>query len=233
MSMIANPLPRKAAKIGELQRAQNLTTMAASAIAVAIVQGEFPAGTALPEVPLAKRLAVSRATVREALREVEALGLVNIEPHRGAFVPELSRARAADIFSFRAEVEGFAARLTMQRAFGPDLLNAMERALTDQMDVASGGDILAAVETDMVFHATLSSFCGNQLLLDHLNALQMETRRFIVAVQQYAQEYRVMVEYHIPIVEAVKTGDAYAVEQAVHDHVTQSGEKLLAAMPNG
>lgn len=205
--------------------------MAASAIALAIVQGKFPAGMALSEIPLSKTLAVSRATVREALREVEALGLVAIEPHRGAFVPELSRSRAADIFSFRAEVEGFAARLTMQRAYGPELVEAMEKALQAQRDVSTSGDILAVVETDMAFHATLSSFCGNQLLLEHLNSLQMETRRFIVAVQQHAQDYGVLVDYHLPIVEAVKSGNSQRVEDAIREHVTTSGEKLLAAMP--
>lgn len=217
--------------LGELQRADKLTTKAASAIALAIVQGEFPAGAALPEIPLAKRLVVSRATVREALREVEALGLVQIEPHRGAFVPELSRIRAAEIFSFRAEVEGFAARLSMERASGPELVEAMERALQAQLEVSNSGDILAVVETDMGFHSTLSSYCGNQLLLDHLRALQMETRRFIFAVQQHTKDYNVFVEYHLPIVDAVKSGDVPRVEQAVKDHVLTSGERLLSAMP--
>lgn len=219
--------------IEELQRSDRLATKAASTIALAIVKGEFPAGTALPEIPLAKLLAVSRATVREALREVEALGLIQIEPHRGAFVSELSISRASDIFSLRAELEGFAARLSMENAFGDPLIAAMEEALQAQREVSHGGDILAVVETDMSFHAALSSFCGNRLLLEHLNALQMETRRFIVAVQQHTQDYEVFVEYHLPIVEAVKSGDPQAVEQAVRKHVTASGEKLLAAIRAG
>jgi len=200
---------------------------------LAIVKGEFPAGTALPEIPLSKLLAVSRATVREALREVEALGLIQIEPHRGAFVTELSPSRASDIFSLRAELEGFAARLTMENAYGDPLIEAMEEALQAQRDVSHSGDILAVVESDMLFHATLSSFCGNQLLLDHLNALQMETRRFIVAVQQHAHDYETFVEYHLPIVEAVKSGNPEAAERTVRKHVTASGERLLVAIQAG
>ncbi|MGE3192101.1 MAG: GntR family transcriptional regulator [Microbacteriaceae bacterium] len=210
-----------------IQRSDKLTTLAANAIADAIVRGEFAPGEALPEVPLARRLATSRNTVREALREVEALGLVEIESHRGAFVRELTRERASEIFSLRAVLESFAARLSVERTSGDELAAAMRSALEAQREAVRVGDMLAIVRSDMAFHERLSSSCGHELLLSHLKALQMETRRFIVAGRQHADEYSPIVDLHLPIVDAVESGDARLVESLVYSHVMTSGERLL------
>lgn len=210
-----------------IHRSDKLTTLAANTIAEAIVRGEFGPGEALPEVPLAKRLATSRNTVREALREVESLGLVEIESHRGAFVRELSRERAAEIFSLRAVLESFAARLAVERSSGGELAAALRAALEAQREAVRIGDILGVAKSDTEFHETLSSFCGHELLLSHLKALQMETRRFIVAARQHAEEYSPIVDLHVPIVEAVESGDARLVESVVYAHVMTSGEALL------
>lgn len=214
-----------------IQRADKLTTIAANAIAEAIIRGEFEPGESLPEVPLAKRLATSRNTVREALREVESLGLVEIESHRGAFVRELTRERATEIFSLRAVLESFAARLAVERAPREELADAMRRALEEQRQAVRDGDMLAVVRSDMDFHERLSSYCGHELLMMHLTALQMETRRFIVAARQHAEEYSPIVELHAPIVDAIESGDSRLVESMVFAHVMTSGERLLDRLP--
>src|SRR5687767_3195789 len=82
-------------------------------IKTAILNGEYPPGSSLPEIPLAKKMSSSRATIREALRGLSDLGLVDLNPRRGAIVALLSPKRAREIFSLRAVLEPFAAKLAL------------------------------------------------------------------------------------------------------------------------
>src|SRR5262249_44963944 len=84
-----------------------LTSAVVRHIQELMLRGEFPPGSALPEIPLARRLDTSRGTVREALRELAELGLVELQARRGAVVAQLSPQRAREIFSLRALLESF------------------------------------------------------------------------------------------------------------------------------
>jgi DNA-binding GntR family transcriptional regulator len=80
----------------------------------AVLRGDYPPGSQLSEVALAESLGVSRGTVREALRTLAESGLVEVFPHRGAFVPALTIQRAKEIYSLRMVLEPFAARLAYE-----------------------------------------------------------------------------------------------------------------------
>ena len=99
-----------------LQRPDTLTDAVAKHISDAIVRGEFKPGSSLPEVALAHDLRTSRGTVREALRKLAAGGLVEIIPHRGVFVSQLSVRATWEITSMRAILEPYAARLALEAA---------------------------------------------------------------------------------------------------------------------
>ncbi|MEO8622727.1 MAG: GntR family transcriptional regulator, partial [bacterium] len=86
-------------------RRQTLTGMTLDALRDRILRGGFPEGEPLRQDAIAEELGVSRIPVREALRQLEAEGLVTFNPHRGAVVTTLSLQEIAELFELRADIE--------------------------------------------------------------------------------------------------------------------------------
>src|SRR3954454_17732051 len=80
-----------------------------------VLSGEFPSGTRLRQETLAEEFGVSRTPVREALRKLQATGLVELQPNRGALVRGLSLREIRDAYEVRAELEALAAELAAER----------------------------------------------------------------------------------------------------------------------
>src|SRR6187551_998389 len=126
------PGPRRLA--APLQR-QTVASMTVEALRERILRGDYPEGEPLRQDTLADELGVSRIPVREALRQLEAEGLVTVTPHRGAIVTTLSAAELEEVFALRAEVESALLRAAIPRldpdrlALAAELLERQERAL--------------------------------------------------------------------------------------------------------
>ena len=99
----------------------------ALALEEAIVSGEIPPGSTLRQEHLSEQFQVSRTPVREALRRLAALGLVNFEPNRGVRVRMLSRDEIREAFMVRAELEGLATEIATPKMTDDDLAE-LERA---------------------------------------------------------------------------------------------------------
>lgn len=214
-----------------LQRPATLNSVVVNHIAEAIIRGDLAAGSQLTELSLAKQLRTSRGTVREALRELERMGFVDISPHRGAFVCELSVHRAEEIFSLRAVLEAMAGKLVLERN-EPDaaMLEDMESAIEALRDAVRDGDQIAWVESDMEFHRRLAAYSRHEMLLAQLSGIQNQTCRFLVSVRQYQAELAALADSHTPIMDALRTGDPKQLETACYEHVMKSGERLLVRM---
>ena len=89
------------------------------AIAEAILTGELAPGQRLDEVSVAQRFAVSRTPVREALKQLAAMELIELRPHRGAVVAGLDQERLAELFEAMAEIEAACARIAAVKLTGP------------------------------------------------------------------------------------------------------------------
>src|SRR5215471_11992317 len=87
----------------------------AAALRARVLSGDLPSGTRLRQEALAVEFGVSRTPVREALRQLQASGLVDLEPNRGARVRRLSPREIRDAYEVRAELEGLAAELAATR----------------------------------------------------------------------------------------------------------------------
>src|ERR1043166_1378508 len=98
------PTPGASRQVVPLQR-QTVAGMTVEALRERILRGDYPEGEPLRQDALADELGVSRIPVREALRQLEAEGLVTFSPHRGAVVSVLSLEEIAELFELRAEIE--------------------------------------------------------------------------------------------------------------------------------
>src|SRR5918998_1196852 len=98
------------------------------ALRSSIVEGRLAPGSRLVERELIDMMGVSRTVVREALRQLESEGLIDVIPNKGAVVRELTQAEANDLYAIRAVLEGLAARLFVENASAQEV-DALERAL--------------------------------------------------------------------------------------------------------
>jgi DNA-binding GntR family transcriptional regulator len=121
----------------------------------AIVSGELAPGTLLRQEQLSERFAVSRTPIREALRRLDALGLVDFHPNRGVRVRTLSRAELHEAFLVRAELEALATELASGKMTSDDLLEleAAERRfsrLTQEVRARDPGEERRSIMGDWV-----------------------------------------------------------------------------------
>jgi DNA-binding GntR family transcriptional regulator len=142
----------------------------------AIVSGRFRPGQRLPERELCELTGASRASVREALRQLEAEGLVVTRPHRGPSVASFTPAEAQELFGVRGVLLGYAARLCAA-ARPPEALEAVRQATTALETAAGVSDTRAIVAAGNTFHQAIADGSGNvvlqQMLLSVHNRLAL------------------------------------------------------------
>ncbi len=133
-----------------------------------IRRGELLPGARLRETELAERLGVSRTPVREAIRQMEADGLVVHVPRHGATIRELDYIEVMELYEMRAVLEGTAARLAARAASDIELDALSE--INDEL--AAAPDPMRAYELNRQFHMTLLDAAKNRYLTRSVNALQ-------------------------------------------------------------
>ncbi|HEX9044226.1 MAG TPA: GntR family transcriptional regulator [Candidatus Limnocylindrales bacterium] len=214
-----------------LQRPDTLTEAIRKYIRDAITRGVYAPGARLPEVALATELQTSRGTIREALRALADVGLVEVIPHRGVFVSRLSVSATWEITSLRALLEPYAARLALEVNADDGVMVEEVRAAFEALRRATTtDDPLAVADADVAFHRAVFARCGHRMLLDELAKLQVLSRRLVITNQLYAADAPALVGQHAPILGAVERRDPAAVEEAVRFHVIEAGELLLGRM---
>jgi DNA-binding GntR family transcriptional regulator len=141
-----------------------------SSLRDAILQGRFQPGQKLVEADLCELMGVSRPSVREALRQLEAEKLVVITPFRGPAVARIDWAEASQIYEVRALLEGQAAFLFAQRVTDANL-EAMEAALRAFQAAARRGDEAGRLHSTEEFYGVMLDHCGNKVIRDLLAGL--------------------------------------------------------------
>ena len=122
----------------------------------AILDGRYPPGSRIIETRAAREFGTSQAPVREALRDLEALGVVEIAPFRGARVRHPSRDELLEAYVVRAELEALGVRLAVPRLTGDDL-DQLGTYLADMRRAAAAGDTVGGHPRTPPSTATSSS----------------------------------------------------------------------------
>jgi DNA-binding GntR family transcriptional regulator len=190
----------------------------------AILDGTYPPGSRIVETRVARELGTSQAPVREALRDLEALGVVEISPFRGARVRRPSLDELLEAYVIRAELEALAARLAMPGLADDDHLGLA--ALLDEMvRCAEGGDTIGEAAADAAFHAWLVDRAGNGTLRRLWGQLEPYSRTYINMAVPGADR-RLMAELHRPILDAVRSGEPARAEDAIRQHFATARRSL-------
>lgn len=194
----------------------------ASILRTAIVSLEFAPGQLLVERELCELTGASRPSVREALRQLEAEGLVESRNGRGTIVRVLSTDEVEQLYEVRAELEGLGAALFTQRSSAADR-TALSAAL-DALDLAtSTGDSAAVLGAQGAFYGALFRGANNAVLDQMFQGLQVrlaQLRAVTLTVPGRAEESRR--EFH-EIGSAIAIGDPEAARRAAVEHVRRAG----------
>ncbi|AZO08651.1 MULTISPECIES: GntR family transcriptional regulator [unclassified Mesorhizobium] len=192
----------------EVQRPLTVAEQVANVLREAIADGSLAAGTTLRQDDLAERFGFSRMPIRDALRQLEAEGIVSIHPTKGAHVAGMNAAEIREIFALRELLESEALRLSLPK-LGQDRLNEAEGVLARidaEPDVGRWGALNRA------FHLALYGACGNARLLSLIEAHHNAADRYVrVLLSNLNHRARSQAE-HRELLSACRKRD---VEQAV------------------
>lgn len=183
-----------------------------------IVSGQLKPGERLVETRIASELGTSQAPVREALRDLQNLRLVESEPFRGARVREFGDDELIEVYPVRAVLEELAAREAALRLEGD--VTVLEREVEAMRTAARRGDVNALARHDIAFHRLMVEAAGNQILEQVWKSLGVEGRITISLYGTYVEPAEAA-ELHVPIVEAIRSGRAAAAGRAARKHVEQ------------
>ena len=182
-----------------------------------IARGQYRPGERLVETAIARELGVSQAPVREALRDLDQLGLVVYEPNRGCSVRRVSPAELRDAFPVRAALEALASRLAAPKITEAELAR-LEALLEEMIVAARAADPLAQAHANARFHATIVEVAANATLERQWSLLEPFARTYLTSVQANA-DLEQLAERHRPIVAALRAGDGDVAARVMHDHL--------------
>src|SRR5215216_1426006 len=207
-------------------RRQTLTGMTADAIRERILRGRYPEGEPLRQDAIGAELGVSRIPVREALRQLEAEGLVTFNPHRGAVVSTLSLKQIRELFELRAEIEGDLIRRAVPHMTPEDHVRAAE--ILDAYEAALGaGQVTTWGALNWQFHATLYAPADRELTMSIVNKLHQHSDRYLrMQLALTHGETRARHE-HRAIAAAARKRDAVKASRLLRDHILGAGRALV------
>ena len=185
-------------------------------LADAIRDGELAPGTRLREEDLAASLQMSRTPVREALRQLQAEGLLEQDAQRGMAVSRLDHQQMTELYLMRDVLEGTAARLAARHASEAEV--AVLRDLVE-VEAKLGRDAKQLARHNQRFHEALYLAAHNRYLLKTLNALRDAMSLLGETTYAAAGRAKSALAEHRAIVEAIASGDAAAAEAATRAHI--------------
>ena len=189
-------------------------------------EGRLNPGDRLRETELADRLGVSRTPVREAIRQLEADGIVTHIPRQGAAIRTLDYAEVMELYEMRAVLEGTAARLAARAASEIEI----EELIDMNQQMATLGNAPQAFILNRQFHVALFDAAKNRFLARSMHALQMALLILGPTTLTKPDRARQAVEEHSGVLDAIKARDGVQAEAAMRAHIEAAQRVRVRAL---
>lgn len=190
----------------------------------AIQQGQFKAGDRLMEIEIADWLKVSRTPVRDALRRLEAEGMLQHAAHKGLVVARLDRQAVMELYVMRETLEGTAARLCARHASDMEILELVE--LIDR-ERELRNDPEAVARHNRHFHEAIHRGAHNRYLEKSLAAVNDSMWLLGKPLMLLPHRAEQALSEHARLVKAIQRRDPDAAEQAAREHVRAAQRERL------
>lgn len=212
-------------------KAATLRMLVEEKLREAISTGQFAPGQRLVERELCELTGVGRTSIREALRQLEAEGLITTVPHRGPMVSTMTLEETRNLYAFRALLEGYAGRGFAETG-SPEQIRALESAFEDFKVAAKRADRKALLEAKTKFYAILLEGGGNPFVTQTLTALHNRINALRGTSMMKPGRIQDSVAEIQEIVDAIKGRDGEKARQACERHITIASGVALEMIAN-
>lgn len=191
-----------------------------------ILSGKYEENEELKEVAIGEELGVSRTPVREAFRQLELEGLIQIIPNKGAYVTGITEKDVKDIYMIRSLLEGLCARWATEH-ITQEQMEEMEENIYLSKFHAQKGHLDQLAELDNRFHDIMYEACDSKILehqLKDFHQYVLRVRRKTLASKNRGPKSN---EEHEEILQAIKDGDADRAEQLANRHMINAYDNMV------
>lgn len=192
----------------------------------AILTGQLKPGDRLMEVPLAKRLGVSRTPIREAIHKLEQEGLVTMIPRRGAEVARITERSLQDVLEVRRALDVLSVELACER-ITEEKIRDLQVACEQFEQATSSGDTAAIAKADVAYHDIIVEAAGNQRLQQLVNNLAEQMYRYRFVYLKDISQHMKLVEEHREILSCISRRDKQGASKAARMHIDNQESSII------
>ncbi|TSE01381.1 GntR family transcriptional regulator [Mesorhizobium intechi] len=212
-----------------MERPRTVAEQVANVLREAIASGTLKAGTALRQDELAEQFGFSRMPIRDALRQLEAEGIVSIHPTKGAHVARMDGAEIGEIYAVRELLECEALRLSIPALLDGNL-DETEQVL-DQIDAERNVGRWGVL--NRTFHLSLYAACGNQRLLGLIEAHHNAADRYVRILLSNLDHCTRSQAQHRDLLAACRRRDVKKAVSMLRQHLREGSDTLVNAIEGG
>lgn len=192
-----------------------------------ILEGTLTPGDQVKESSLSEEMGISRAPIREALREMISNGLIVYRPQIGNFITQLSPKEIIDAYTTRGTLEGFAIGTTLD-SFTEEEIEDLEGMTLMMEKYAKKNNRKMVVEVGDEFHSLLISKNDNIQLIEYTERLRQKLHILFFKHWSKLYSHQEIAKRHLHIVESLQSGDTLRVEKVIREHYTETGTKIAS-----
>lgn len=213
----------------QIERHQTLREKILETIRDAILKGTMKPGERVSEPELAERFGISRTPIREAFRQLESEGYLEVIPRKGAVVASLSERDIEEFYAIKIILEGFAARMAAEKLTAKEI-ERLEVINERLQQIAKEGDVKTFFRVHNEFHEVFIKAAGNEKLSEMINQLVMKFKRLRLASLSQPGRMEVSIEDHRDMIEAFKDHDGERADSLVRHAATIGADVLIQNM---
>jgi len=187
--------------------------------------GVLNKGDRIMEKELSANLGISRTPLREALRGLASEGLVNVIPHRGAYVTKPSVHDIREMFEVMSLLEGYCARKAAE-GMSADELDTLQNLHNDLERHYENRDAQCYLEVNHEFHCTVQRAAGNKILSDMIDGLREKVLLYRHRQLYLPNRFDASIREHRQLIEALRNRDPQRAEAAMTEHLMNQYEVL-------
>ena len=195
----------------------------------AILKGTLQPGERVSEPELAERFGISRTPIREAFRQLESEGYLQVIPRKGAVVASLSERDIEEFYAIKSILEGYAARMAAENLTEKDI-ERLESINEKLQQIAEEGDVKNFFRVHNEFHELFIKAAGNEKLGELISQLVMKFNRLRLSSLSQPGRMEISVQEHKKIINAFKQHDGEQADNLVRRTATIGAEVLIKNM---
>ncbi|GLR46170.1 GntR family transcriptional regulator [Mesorhizobium amorphae] len=203
---------------------ENLSNTVYATLCDALIKGKFQPGDRLRIREIAEQLGTSVTPVRDAILRLTHDDALVFQSARDIRIPIISEGRYLEIRAIRLRLEALAAETAAQRASKQDIAT-LEDLLSENERAIGVGDWLRGAELNQTFHFLLPTIAGLPVLHGILRRIWLQMGPVIA--DAYIDGGRSMIDYHYPVVEAIRRRDSQGAARAIMDDIIHGGQSIL------